>query len=108
MLPQKRIERRGPALLRPANYKINAHLLPQIDTDFHGFEKHEDAVAAFVLKRRIKYTGVWHKRLYDRHDKRQGLPSVIADNDKEFQSKSDRDKNEANLSTVSPEPRHIF
>ena len=27
LLPQKRIERRRPALLRPTNYKINAHLL---------------------------------------------------------------------------------
>ncbi len=27
MLPQKRIQRRRPALLRPANYEINAHLV---------------------------------------------------------------------------------
>ncbi len=27
VLPQKRIQRRRPALLRPANYEINAHLL---------------------------------------------------------------------------------
>ena len=36
MLPQKGIQRRRPAFLRPANYKINAHLFRLIDCIARG------------------------------------------------------------------------
>src|SRR5438045_3579198 len=54
-----------PPFCVPPITKSTRMFQPQIDTDFHRFCKIDGVVAAFVLKRRTKKTGAWHKHLYN-------------------------------------------